>query len=156
MALNTSRSPRESPFLLFKVPVIVKVSNWLGTCEMLELTSDWRKTEYWLMVINLQRATMSMERDENYVPRMRSDYKLPPQGQAQPIDYEEIFEEMPLFTLGRMVLMQLLGMQSYLLRNSMGLPSYPPGTNVWPIAFFLLHLTISQPQQAFLPFITAV
>ena len=79
---------------------------------------------------------MSMERDENYVPRIRSDYKLPPRGQAQPIDYEEIFEEMPLFTLGRMVLMQLLGMQSYLLRNSMGLPSYPPGTNVWPIAFF--------------------
>jgi len=97
------------------------------------------------MIINLQRATMSMERDENYVPRMRSDYKLPPQGQAQPIDYEEIFEEMPLFTLGRMVLMQLFGMQSYLLRNSMGLPSYPPGTNVWPIAFFAVSYYFSTP-----------
>lgn len=71
-----------------------------------------------------------MERDENYVPRTRSDYKLPPQGKARTADYEEIFEEMPLFTLGRMVLMQLLGMQSYLLRNSMGSPMYPPGTNV--------------------------
>jgi omega-6 fatty acid desaturase (delta-12 desaturase) len=71
-----------------------------------------------------------MERDENYIPRTRSDYKLPPQGKAQAVDYEEIFEEMPLFTLGRMVLMQLLGMQSYLLRNSMGSPMYPPSTNV--------------------------
>ena len=81
---------------------------------------------------------MSMERDENYVPRTRSDYKLPPQGQAQPTDYAEIFEEMPLFILGRMILMQLLGMQSYLLRNSMGLPTYPPGTNVRQITDRLL------------------
>lgn len=71
-----------------------------------------------------------MERDENYVPRTRSDYKLPPQEKARAMDYEEIFEEMPLFTLGRMVLMQLLGMQAYLLRNSMGSPMYPSGTNV--------------------------
>jgi len=70
-----------------------------------------------------------MEREENYVPRTRSGYKLPPQAKMRTIDYEEIFEEMPLLTLGRMVLMQLLGMQSYLLRNSMGSPMYPPGTN---------------------------
>jgi len=86
---------------------------------------------------------MSMERDENYVPRTRSDYKLPPQGQAQPTDYAEIFEEMPLFILGRMILMQLLGMQSYLLRNSMGLPMYPPGTNVRQITDRLLSRLVS-------------
>ncbi|KXN88413.1 Delta(12) fatty acid desaturase [Leucoagaricus sp. SymC.cos] len=85
---------------------------------------SWRSTHH-----AHHKATMSMERDENYIPRTRSDYKLPPQGKAQAMDYEEIFEEMPLFTLGRMVLMQLLGMQSYLLRNSMGSPMYPPGTN---------------------------
>jgi omega-6 fatty acid desaturase (delta-12 desaturase) len=73
---------------------------------------------------------MSMEREENYVPRTRSDYKLPPLHKVRKIDYEDIFEEMPLLTLGRMVLMQILGMQSYLLRNSMGSPMYPPGTNV--------------------------
>ncbi len=71
-----------------------------------------------------------MEREENYVPRTRSEYKLPPQAKTRTTDYEEIFEEMPLLTLGRMVLMQLLGMQSYLLRNSMGSPMYPSGTNV--------------------------
>ncbi|KAF9453348.1 delta-12 fatty acid desaturase [Macrolepiota fuliginosa MF-IS2] len=85
---------------------------------------SWRSTHH-----AHHKATMSMERDENYVPRVRSDYKLPPQEKAREMDYEEIFEEMPLFTLGRMVLMQLLGMQSYLLRNSMGSPMYPPGAN---------------------------
>lgn len=73
---------------------------------------------------------MSMEREENYVPRTRSDYKLQPQEKMRTMDYEEVFEDMPLLTLGRMVLMQLLGMQSYLLQNSMGSPMYPPGTNV--------------------------
>lgn len=84
----------------------------------------WRSTHH-----AHHKATMSMERDENYVPRTRSDYKLPPEHKALTIDYEEIFEEMPLYTLGRMVLMQLLGMQAYMLRNSMGCPAYPPGTN---------------------------
>ncbi|KAJ3567933.1 hypothetical protein NP233_g6047 [Leucocoprinus birnbaumii] len=90
-------------------------------------TYSWVNTSFGFVLHT--KATMSMERDENYVPRTRSEYNLPPQGKAQPMDYEEIFEEMPLFTLGRMVLMQLLGMQSYLLHNSMGSPMYPPGTN---------------------------
>ncbi|KAF7762132.1 hypothetical protein Agabi119p4_8725 [Agaricus bisporus var. burnettii] len=92
---------------------------------------SWRSTHH-----AHHKATMSVEREENFVPRTRSDYKLPPQPKARTTDYEEIFEEMPLFTLGRMILMQLLGMQSYLLRNSMGSPMYPPGTN---------HFTPSSP-----------
>ena len=64
------------------------------------------------------------------MPRTRSDYGLPPEKECQKLDYGEIFEDTPLFTLGRMVLMQLLGWQSYLLFNTLGSPMYPSGTNV--------------------------
>ncbi|KAF7800238.1 hypothetical protein EIP86_011485 [Pleurotus ostreatoroseus] len=74
-------------------------------------------------------AANSVERDENYVPRTRSEYGLPPEKECQKLDYREIFEDTPLFTLGRMVLMQLLGWQSYLLFNTLGCPMYPSGTN---------------------------
>ncbi|KAF9477903.1 delta-12 fatty acid desaturase [Pholiota conissans] len=75
------------------------------------------------------KAAASIERDENYVPRTRSDYKLPPQSVARLANYHEIFEEAPFYTLCRMLLMQLIGWQFYLLRNVMGSPRYPPGTN---------------------------
>ncbi|KAI0826081.1 delta-12 fatty acid desaturase [Irpex lacteus] len=74
-------------------------------------------------------AANSVEREENYVPRTRSDYSLPPEKQALPLDYQEIFDDTPLFVFGRMLLMQLLGWQSYLLQNTLGSPMYPPGTN---------------------------
>jgi hypothetical protein len=71
-----------------------------------------------------------MERDENYVPRTRSDYHLPAEKIALPVDYHEIFEETPIYTLSRMIFMQALGWQCYLLTNVMGNPAYPSGTNV--------------------------
>lgn len=73
---------------------------------------------------------MSMERDENYVPRTRTDYKLPPASSAHVTDYHEIFEETPIYTLVRMLLMQALGMQFYLAKNSLGSPMYLDGANV--------------------------
>ena len=73
---------------------------------------------------------MSIERDENYVPRTRTDYGLPRASSATFSDYHDIFEETPMYTLIRMVFMQLLGWQYYLLTNAMGSPMYPPGTNV--------------------------
>lgn len=73
---------------------------------------------------------MSVERDENFVPRTRSDYKLPSENSAHPADYHEIFEETPIYTLVRMLFMQAIGWQYYLFTNAMGNPSYPPGTNV--------------------------
>lgn len=87
--------------------------------------------ELWLYIDPLvQKAANSVEREENYVPRTRSDYGLPPENACQPLDYQEIFEDTPLFTLGRMLFMQLLGWQSYLLQNTLGSPVYPPGANV--------------------------
>jgi fatty acid desaturase len=75
------------------------------------------------------KATMSVERDENFVPRTRKDYGLPSEKVAIPADYHEIFEETPIYTLGRMIFMQLLGWQYYLCTNVMGNPKYPAGTN---------------------------
>ncbi len=53
-----------------------------------------------------QKAVGSIERDENYVPHLRSHYKLPPQERARTADYAEVFEETPLMTLCRLVIMQ--------------------------------------------------
>ncbi|CAL1703514.1 unnamed protein product [Somion occarium] len=71
----------------------------------------------------------SVEFDENYVPRTRTDFALPEESKARPLDYSEAFEEAPIYTLFRMLAMQLLGWQSYLLQNTLGSPRYPPGTN---------------------------
>jgi omega-6 fatty acid desaturase (delta-12 desaturase) len=73
---------------------------------------------------------VSIERDENFVPRTRTDYNLPPESSAHLSDYHEIFEETPIYTLGRMLFMQVLGWQIYLTTNAMGSPMYPPWTNV--------------------------
>lgn len=84
---------------------------------------------------NHQKAAGSMERDENFVPRTRSDYGLPKDQER--IVYSDFFEDAPLYTIISLLLMQLGGLQAYLLFNSMGLPSYPPGTNVSTMAVYL-------------------
>jgi hypothetical protein len=81
-------------------------------------------------ILDFQKATSSIERDENYVPRTRADYNLPQSKSALITDYHEIFEETPIYTLVRMLVMQLAGWQYYLLTNALGSPMYPPGTNV--------------------------
>jgi omega-6 fatty acid desaturase (delta-12 desaturase) len=70
-----------------------------------------------------------MERDENYVPKTRSQYGLPSKDKARETDYSEAFEDAPLVLLYRMVIMQLLGLQLYFAFNLLGAPMYPPGTN---------------------------
>ncbi|TFK22251.1 delta-12 fatty acid desaturase protein [Coprinopsis marcescibilis] len=75
------------------------------------------------------KATSSVERDENYVPRTRSGYGLPSRYTAIPSDYHEVFEDAPVYTLLCLLFMQALGWQYYLLTNVWGNPSYPPGTN---------------------------
>ena len=47
-----------------------------------------------------------MEREENYVPHLRSHYKLPPPERSRTADYAEVFEETPIMTLFRMLVMQ--------------------------------------------------
>jgi hypothetical protein len=86
-----------------------------------------------------------VERDENYVPRTRGDYRLPPPSRAHVRDYHEIFEEAPIYTLVRMLVMQAFGWQYYLFTNALGSPMYPKGTNVTtsPSYFDDVRLTIT-------------
>ena len=98
---------------------------------------------------------MSLERDENFVPRTRKDYNLPLEAVARISDYHEIFEETPIYTLVRMFLMQALGWQYYLLTNAMGSPSYPPGTNVSRLLLFFKAL-IQTHRTAFSAFVSSV
>ncbi|KAF8152582.1 delta-12 fatty acid desaturase [Crassisporium funariophilum] len=84
----------------------------------------WRSTHH-----AHHKATMSIERDENFVPRTRSDYGLPSESLAHISDYHDVFEETPIYSLARVLFMQALGWQYYLLTNAMGSPMYPPGTN---------------------------
>ena len=98
---------------------------------------------------------MSLERDENFVPRTRKDYNLPSESVAKNSDYHEIFEETPIYTLVRMFLMQALGWQYYLLTNAMGSPSYPPGTNVSRLLLFFKAL-IQTHRTAFSAFVSSV
>ena len=55
-----------------------------------------------------QKATASMERDENYVPYTRSKYNLPKKQTAMKADYREVFEETPLATVYRLFIQQSL------------------------------------------------
>lgn len=71
-----------------------------------------------------------MEHDENWVPRSREALGVPEEEKATAMDYEELFGEAPLFILGRLICMQILGWPAYLVENTLGNPSYPPWTNV--------------------------
>ncbi|KAK0233209.1 fatty acid desaturase-domain-containing protein [Armillaria fumosa] len=84
----------------------------------------WRATHH-----AHHKATSSMERDENYVPYLRSDYGLPSKAKARQFDYDEVFEETPIYTLSRMLIMQGFGWWVYLVKNTMGSKMYAPGTN---------------------------
>ncbi|TEB24546.1 delta-12 fatty acid desaturase [Coprinellus micaceus] len=75
------------------------------------------------------KATGSLERDENYLPKTRSDYGLPAERITHLADYHEIFEETPVYTFLRMFAMQMIGWQWYLATNIQGNPAYPSGTN---------------------------
>ncbi|KAG6821135.1 hypothetical protein H0H93_006474 [Arthromyces matolae] len=84
----------------------------------------WRSTHH-----AHHKATASMERDENYVPYLRSEYSLPEEKKATKFDYAEVFEETPIWTFARMLIMQGFGWWIYLAKNTMGSKMYPPGTN---------------------------
>ncbi|EIM85226.1 uncharacterized protein STEHIDRAFT_59242 [Stereum hirsutum FP-91666 SS1] len=80
----------------------------------------------------------SMERDEVYVPKTRSDLGIPPEPRPQsdghasttsPINYAEYFEDTPLYTLAMLLRQQLFAFPVYLLWNVSGQKGYPNWTN---------------------------
>jgi len=75
------------------------------------------------------KYTNSQERDENYVPYTRSDVNLPEEHVATSTDYAELLEDAPFYILCRLFVMQLAGLQHYLMFNTRGSKAYPSGTN---------------------------
>ncbi|KAF8142896.1 fatty acid desaturase-domain-containing protein [Mycena galopus ATCC 62051] len=69
----------------------------------------------------------SMERDEVYVPKTRSDLGIPPPGTN--FHYGDIFGDTPIFTVLMLFRQQLLAFPAYLMFNSSGQKRYPKWTN---------------------------
>ncbi|KAJ6545486.1 delta 12 fatty acid epoxygenase [Mycena capillaripes] len=94
------------------------------------ITHSFLWTPYFSWKISHHRhhiSHASMERDEVYVPKTRSDLGIPPPGTE--FDYEDIFGDTPLYTLFMLVRQQLLAFPAYLLFNSSGQKNYPRWTN---------------------------
>ncbi|KAJ3567932.1 hypothetical protein NP233_g6046 [Leucocoprinus birnbaumii] len=70
----------------------------------------------------------SMERDEVYVPKTRSDLGLPKETDTK-LDYDEILGDTPIYTLYMLIRQQLLAFPAYLLFNVSGQKTYPKWTN---------------------------
>ncbi|KZS96677.1 linoleoyl phosphatidylcholine delta-12 acetylenase [Sistotremastrum niveocremeum HHB9708] len=71
----------------------------------------------------------SMEKDEVYVPKTRSDLNLPHEEPGKEIDYEHYLGDTPLYTLYMLVRQQVLAFPAYLLFNVSGQKNYPKWTN---------------------------
>ncbi|KAF8887319.1 hypothetical protein BD779DRAFT_1662529 [Infundibulicybe gibba] len=69
----------------------------------------------------------SMERDEVYVPKTRSDLGIPEHHDG--LDYEEILGDTPIYTLYMLIRQQVLAFPAYLLFNVSGQKTYPKWTN---------------------------
>lgn len=91
-------------------------------------TSLW--TPYFSWKISHHRhhiSSGSMEKDQVYVPKTRSDLGIPPN--ATSLDYHEILGDTPLYTLFMLVRQQVLGFPAYLCFNISGPKDYPKWTN---------------------------
>lgn len=75
------------------------------------------------------KTTNNIERDETYIPPTRKDFKLPDGKIATRMDYAQVLEETPAFTLFKLFVRQFFGFQLYLIHNRKGNPRYPPGTS---------------------------
>ena len=56
----------------------------------------------------LQKGTNNLARDETYHPWTRKDWKLPDAAHATKMDYKELIEETPLYTLSKLVFRQFM------------------------------------------------
>ncbi|GJE99111.1 delta fatty acid desaturase [Phanerochaete sordida] len=88
-------------------------------------------TPYFSWKISHHRHHMnhaSMENDEVYVPHTRSEYKIPEPSDDGP-NYDEYLGDAPVYTLFKMVLMQLFAYPAYLIYNTSGQREYPEWTS---------------------------
>ncbi|KAK7693162.1 hypothetical protein QCA50_002728 [Cerrena zonata] len=88
-------------------------------------------TPYFSWKISHHRHHMShasMERDEVYVPKTRSDLGIPNLPNNE-IDWDEYFGDTPIYTLYMLCRQQLLAFPAYLVMNVSGQKNYPKWTN---------------------------
>ncbi|KAK0490029.1 fatty acid desaturase-domain-containing protein [Armillaria luteobubalina] len=71
----------------------------------------------------------SMENDEVYIPKTRSDLSIPDEQPNETIDYEEIFSDTPIYTLFMLLRQQFFAFPAYLFYNVSGQKHYPKRTN---------------------------
>ncbi|CDO76127.1 hypothetical protein BN946_scf184876.g20 [Trametes cinnabarina] len=104
---------------------------WVNTVLGMGLHT-WVLTPYFAWQVTHRhhhKGTNNLARDETYHPLTRKDLKLPEATRATPMDYKQMIEETPLYTLFKMVVRQFLGFQLYLIHNRKGNPKYPPWTS---------------------------
>ncbi|KAL0071161.1 hypothetical protein AAF712_001721 [Marasmius tenuissimus] len=101
---------------------------WLNdTIGFVVHTALWTPYFSWKISHHRHHCThASMERDEVYVPKTRKELGIPRQ---EPIDYDEIFGDTPVYTLFMLIRQQLLAFPAYLLFNVSGQKDYPKWTN---------------------------
>ncbi|KAF9495229.1 hypothetical protein BDN71DRAFT_1391921 [Pleurotus eryngii] len=75
------------------------------------------------------KSTNHLDREETHYPATRKTFNLPHGRIAVKMDYQEILEETPAFTLFKMFMRQFFGYQLYLIHNRKGNPKYPKGTS---------------------------
>ncbi|KIM38876.1 hypothetical protein M413DRAFT_75526 [Hebeloma cylindrosporum] len=85
---------------------------------------SWRVTHH-----THHKSTNNLDRDETYVPRTREDFRLPDGKVAVRMDYSDILEETPSFTLFKMFVRQFLCRSLSIRHNRKGNPRYPPYTS---------------------------
>ncbi|KAF9553777.1 hypothetical protein CPC08DRAFT_727660 [Agrocybe pediades] len=66
----------------------------------------------------------SMEKDEHWVPRTRSELNVPEKPPAH-----DFFEDTPIITVLRLIVQQILGLPAYLILNLSGPVNLPAGTS---------------------------
>ncbi|KAF5337898.1 hypothetical protein D9757_015100 [Collybiopsis confluens] len=72
----------------------------------------------------------SMERDEVYVPKTRSDLGIAPEKEEfEALNWDELFGDTPIYTLYMLLRQQFLAFPAYLLWNVSGQKHYPKWTN---------------------------
>ncbi|KAG6872663.1 hypothetical protein C0995_007858 [Termitomyces sp. Mi166 len=98
---------------------------WSSFTVSLGKHSYWHRASYFGLnsLLRLESDPPNApQRDETYIPPTRQDFKLPDGKVAVRMDYAEVLEETPAFTLFKLFIRQFF-------HNRKGNPRHPPGTS---------------------------
>lgn len=134
-------------FVMSSVSWVASLCIWEDITTIFQVVHSFLLTPYFSWKISHHRHHCnhaSMERDEVYVPRTRSELGIP-NAPRHEIDWDEFFGDTPIYTLYMLVRQQLLAFPAYLCKSSVlnfnvshshavvwnvsGQRNYPRGTN---------------------------